>query len=360
MPSGGPVRPVIALNALALRPQGSGVQTYVRQMLIHLPAACPEVQFRAVVQEDASALVPEGIEAVTRPNSSRLRRAFDGMRSLGSADIVHGLDVDVPLRPGAPVVTTVHDLSVFDVPWTFDALRARGERWLVRRSLAKADRVVAVSEFTAERIHSLFGRTSVVIPEAARPGMVPSDEAEIAQIRERYGLPAAFVLYVGNIEPRKGVAGLAGACRSAGLNLVVAGRSVGASPPSGAQHLGYVPDHDLPALYGAASIFAYPSHYEGFGLPPLEAMACGAPVVVSRIPPLEEVVGGAGCLVEPGDEAKWASALAEISADAARRTEMSRAGLVRSGEFSWVRTARSTAEVYTELRPLSQDGPGSQ
>ena len=346
---GAELRTRIGLNALALRPGGSGVQTYIRELLRSLaPRVAAELV--AAVQRDALGELPPGVEALPRRTSSGLVRALEGLRGLGPVDLAHGLDVDVPLRLGAPSVSTVHDLSVFDAPWAHPRARALGERAVVGRALRRVDAVIAVSEFTAERVAARFGRHAHVIPLAPSPELAPPSAEDVARVRARYGLPERFVLHVGTVEPRKDVPGLARACRQADVPLVLAGaRAPGSPVPTGARHLGYVGRADLAPLYGSATTVAYPSRYEGFGLPPLEAMACGAPVVASRVASLPQVLGSAAWLVPPGDDEQLGRAIGELVADAERRTAMGEAGRKRAAEFTWDATAAATAEVYRSL-----------
>ena len=340
--------PRIALNALALRPDGSGVQTYIRELLHQLvPRVAAELV--AGVQAPAAGELPAGVAPLLRPPSAGVRRTAGGLRSLGPADLVHGLDVDLPLRPRAPTVATVHDLAVFDVPWAFSRLRAKGEQLTMAQSLRRADAVVAVSAFTAERVRCRFGRDAVVTPLAPAGDMAPPTPRQVEQVRGAHGLATPFVLQVGTVEPRKDVATLAAACRRACVPLVLAGAAPPGRAPAGARLLGYVPRAQLAALYGAATVVAYASRYEGFGLPPLEAMACGAPVVASRVASLSEVLGDGAELVPPGDVDALASVLGALVVDADRRAALAASGRRVAEGYSWAATAEATADVYRSL-----------
>ena len=294
--------------------------------------------------------LPQGVRPLVRRPSVRVRRALQGLSPVGETDLLHGLDVDVPLRRRAPTVATVHDLAVFDVPGASDRARTAGERLLLAHAVRSADAIIAVSEFTAERISPVGAVDAVVVHEAPGPDMVSGHRPEeIESCRRRYRLPERFVLYVGDFGPRKGLEVLAAACRTAGCALVVAGGHLGRRPPAGAMGLGYVPAADLRALYSAATVFAFPSRYEGFGLPPLEAMACGVPVVASPIPPLVEVLGEAARLVPASTGGVGPGAHGALRRSPTAHAAMAAAGRVRAAQFSWADTARSTAAVYSEL-----------
>ncbi len=342
-------RPRILFNALPLAAEGGGVSTYVRQLLGALVDEV-DAELVAAVRPGGRPELPPGVTPLVARESRGLLRALSGARGFGPSDLFHGLDVDLPLRRSSPTVTTVHDLAIFDTPWAFPRARVTGERLLVRHALHRADAIVAVSSFTAERVSALVGRPSVVVHSAPAPEMVPADADATARVRARYDLPGRFVLHVGNIEPRKDIATLAEACGRARVPLVLTGHSLwGHRAPTGVQQIGHVPGADLPALYGAATLVGYASRYEGFGLPPLEAMACGAAVVTTPVPAVVELVGDGAALFRPGDVDGLTATLCDLLGDEAARAALARRGADRVRGLHWQATAQATAAVYRSL-----------
>jgi glycosyltransferase involved in cell wall biosynthesis len=238
----------------------------------------------------------------------------------------------------------------------------------IKRAVHEADAVIAVSEATARDLVELVGaaREKVhVVYEAADQGMAPIARDDAArQVLSRFGVSDPFVLFVGTIEPRKNLLTLVRAIgllrREIPIRLVVAGPRGWLSEPAfstlrreadadGVIFLGAVPPSDLQPLYCAAEALALPSLYEGFGLAPLEAMACGTPVVVSNAGSLPEIVGDAGVLIAAEDAEDVANALAWVIGNASYRASLVERGLARAAMFSWDRAARETLAVYERV-----------
>ncbi len=262
------------------------------------------------------------------------------------------------------VVLTVHDLSFFHHPEWFRWSRAVYYRHAVRMSARRARRVIADSHATARDLVRFAGVDEGridVVPLGVNAAFSPRGEEACDQVRRTYGLPERFFVYLGTHEPRKNLPRLIAAwsrmAEDGGPDLVIAGRAgwktgaiaeaVRDSPHRARIHFpGFIPNQAVPALLSAAEAFVWPSLFEGFGLPPLEAMACGTPVLTSKSSSLPEVVGNAAVLVDPTDIEAMSAAMAELARDAARRDELRRRGLERAAEFTWEKTARLTYESY--------------
>jgi glycosyltransferase involved in cell wall biosynthesis len=302
-----------------------------------------------LVQTDAAGGLPQEVAPIVRPICAGTRRALEGLRPVRDVTLFHGLDVDVPIHGPDLTVSTVHDLSFFDAPWAYGRYRRRGERLLLRHAIRRADAVIAVSQFTADRLAHWFGREAIVIPLApGRWAHIPSEGA-IASVIERYELPDRFLLHVATAEPRKDIALVAEAASRLDLPLVLAGSGTKGATYRHAIGLGFVPTEDLPALYNAATAVMYCSRYEGFGLPPVEAMACGGAVVASAVGALPQVSGEGAVLVRRHDPEAWVRALSSVVEDESARNELRRGAREAVSGLSWKATARQTLEVYRSV-----------
>ncbi len=283
-------------------------------------------------------------------------------------DLFHGTNFDIPLWQVCPTVLTVHDLSDFLYPGTHEARSVRRARRRLPLMARTATQIVTHSESVRHEVAEYLqvSREKIVaIPAAARSIFKPLPPSQTSEIRKRLGVADDFLLYVGTIEPRKNLIVLLDAYRkiisNAGLHpqLVIAGKKgwltgelFGRLRQLGIEDrvhfTGYLPDNDLCALYSSCRIFIYPSIYEGFGLPPLEAMACGAAVISSSIPSITEVVEDAACLIAPDGVNDLAQAILVLLNDENERRRLSAAGLKRARQFSWNRTAQLMSGVYRE------------
>jgi glycosyltransferase involved in cell wall biosynthesis len=289
---------------------------------------------------------------------------------IGSCDVLHGLDHSAHYSKKAKLVITVHDLAFLLYPTkgfnSPEFMKQAAPHF--SELIGRADRIIAVSENTKMDVLRLLGvpeqKVSVVYEAADEIFRPLNDESILESVRLRYGLKNnRFIVYVGTLEPRKNLASLLKAfnrlkkIRKIEHKLVLAGRkgwSYGQIFDLVRDlHLqndvilpGYIPKHDLPGLYNLADTFVYPSLYEGFGLPPLEAMACGLPVIASNTSCFPEILGDAAILTDPNNEDEFSQQIYAVLSDPSLRSSMRQKGLARASQFSWERTARETIDVY--------------
>jgi len=280
------------------------------------------------------------------------------------ADLFHGTLNVAPLLCPVPTVITIHDLAFIRFPRTF---RAHNRTYLdlaTRTSARRAARILTVSEHTRREVIGLLGvppERVVVTYDAARAHFQPPDPAALEAFRVRRGLPEHYLLYVGTLEPRKNLTTLLDAysqvARVSQVPLLVGGGKGWLYRPvferlealglrDRVHFVGYLEEEELPLWYAAATVFVFPSLYEGFGMPPLEAMACGTPVVTSDRSSLPEVVGEAGVMVSPTDADALAAALLQVLRDADLRADLRERGLRQARQFSWRTTAERTLAAY--------------
>jgi glycosyltransferase involved in cell wall biosynthesis len=361
----------IGIDARLADYTAAGIARYTVQMtsaLHELHSAHELVVLRSRRPKVTAPTIPADEEiALHTPPHHRLERFSLGVELRGAAlDVLHSPDFIAPRGRWRKVIT-VHDLAYVRMP---SLLTPESRRYYngIHKAARDADAIIAVSQTTARDIRELLnvpGDKVHVVYEAADADLAPMPRDEASGIvRDRYGLHGPYVLFVGTIEPRKNLPTLVEAIallrREMPVRLVVAGRRGWLSEPvfdrvrrlaaeDGVTFLGEVSPRELRPLYCAAEVVALPSLYEGFGLPPLEAMACGTPVVVSNAGALVEIVGDAGVIARPDDADDIANGLAWVIGNAEFRSTLVARGLARAATFSWERAARETLAVYERV-----------
>ncbi len=371
----------IAIDVRPLSRHRSGVGYYIRNLLRAFSSVARDERFHLfhhepeVLEPDA---VPEGAVVARSPYSHESHPLGDlwrdyflprSLRRLG-IDVFHGPAFMIPRAArGLATVVTIHDLVAFlhpkTVPWHY-SLYMRAQ---IRAALRRADRIIAISRAEAEELVETAGAARErirVVYHGVEPRFRPlASPADAAFALARYGIDRPFLFHLGNIEPRKNLVSVIRAYErihertNGAVALVIAGaqgwlcketldearRLRGRRAPI---LTGYVDEAEAPILLGAASAFVFPSLYEGFGMPILEAMACGVPVVTSDRGAMREIAGGAAALVDPENPDAIAEATLRILEDGAEAARLSAAGRARAAAFSWERTARETLGVYRD------------
>ena len=369
----------VAINAHLLAHTRSfrraGVSHYIEQVLIHLGHLDQTNQYSVYttrgIDQQALGLPPNFRVLPSRlPTiNPRVRIPWEQLLAplllrQNGADLFHGVLNVLPLACPVPGVVTVHDLAFIRFPQTFRAYNRTYLDFATRMSVRRAVQILAVSEHTKRELVGLLGVPAervVVTPNAVRAHFRPPEPATLAAFRVSKGLPERFVLYVGTLEPRKNLTTLLSAyaeiARRHDVPLLVGGgkgwlydavfqRLEELGLRERVHFVGYIEEEELPLWYAAATVFVFPSIYEGFGMPPLEAMACGTPVITSNSSSLPEVVGDAGLMVAPTDASAFATALDQVLSDAALHDELRTRGLVRAQAFAWRTTAERTLAAY--------------
>jgi glycosyltransferase involved in cell wall biosynthesis len=374
---------LIGIDGIPLGEIKTGVGHYTLELARNLALASPTDQIEIIspypflsVAEDASweETLPPNLDLKrVKGKATRFNRLWWILRlpryiKKRSLTLFHGTNYDVPLWKGCPTVLTIHDLSVLLYPQTHEARHVSGARRRLPLMVRTATLIVTPSESIRSEVieHFHLPREKVIaVPEAARSIFTPQLPEHTVETRKRLGIEDEFLLFVGTIEPRKNLSALLDAyaevIRTTGRSpqLVVAGKKGWLTDEfdgrlreldlaSRVRFTGYLSDRDLRALYSSCRVFVYPSIYEGFGLPPLEAMACGAPVIASGVPSISEVVGTAACLFPTNDVAALSKGITTLLTDEDERQRLILAGLKRAKEFSWKNTANLMREVYVE------------
>ncbi|MFC1975426.1 glycosyltransferase family 4 protein [Chloroflexota bacterium] len=375
----------IGLNAhllsLSQSYRGAGISWYIINLLKNLAQMSPDFfEYSAFLsdrdfQEPSLALYFSRLPT-QRPVVRIFWEQFIQPLTLRRAgvDLLHALAFVAPVAAPCPFVVTVYDLSFLRYPEAFRPFN----RWYLSQftahSVKQAQAVITISESTRQDVINFLG----VPPERVHTIYCGSDEnfrplpaAKVEAFKASRQLPDTFVLYLGTLEPRKNVDGLIRAYarwrerQPDAPPLIVAGGKgwyyhqifelvESLNLTESIRFPGYIPQDELPLWYNAATLFVYPSHFEGFGLPVLEAMACGMPVITSTVSSLPEVTGkdGVACLVNPTDAEALAEVMNEVMADADLRASMSERGLARAAKFKWQKTARETVAIYQKVLGL--------
>lgn len=380
---------LIAVDAHAIGSRLTGNEVYVRSLLAALSELSGGWKLVAYVSRpEAEAWLPARVRRARVSANPFVRLGADLPRLLRRhrPSLLH-VQYTAPLVCPPPVVVTVHDVGFLEHPEFFPRWRARQLRLTVRRTVARAAHVLTGSEFSARAILRHYGDCApriTVIPHAAAPVFRRVARAQAAGwIRSRFGIEAPFVLAVGDLQPRKNQLGLVEAFAAllrllpgSDLRLVLAGKPeprYAARVRAAAQRLGvserthflgYVSDGDLLNLYNACELFVFPSWYEGFGLPLLEAMACGAPVACSNRSALPEVADAAALFFDPASLEQMVRAMRDLLVEDELRARMQRLGMQRAARFNWRRAAEQTLQVYLRvaeagLRRIAADLPAA-
>lgn len=366
----------IGFDSTPLLGQRSGVGQYTSSLLDRLTQSRPDWQFHLYSNTPLNGVEP------SLPKAQRVEGYFPRSRFYWmhmvlpqiirkyQPDLCHFPNNSAPLFCPVPYVITIHDVSLFRYSQYHPRSRIFALRLLLPLAARRATAVITVSHHARQELIDVLKLTPEkvhVIHEAAPPHIQPVTNADrLKPIQQKYQLPQQFILYVGTIEPRKNLQRLidaVGRLHKQGLtpHLVMVGPNGwlmnGALEQTIADcglnnyvhYLGYVPQEDLAGIYSLATLFAFPSLYEGFGLPPLEAMACGVPVLTSLHSSMSEVCGSAAYLVNPKDEADIAKGLRELLTQPELCDDMRRIGRERAQTFSWDRVAAETAVLYEKV-----------
>jgi glycosyltransferase involved in cell wall biosynthesis len=366
----------IAIDARKLHDYGIG--TYVRNLLRYLSRLDRDSEYHIVCDGEDCALASElgpnfkPLPTRARANSTADQVAIPRLLRAAGADVYHTPHAGLPLATACPSVVTIHDCVNLTfpqyAPGRVSQFRAKLKMWSAAHRSARILTVSEASKRDILRFFSVGERKVAVIPNAIdeRYGNPPAAE-DIRRVRERFQLFGEFVLYAGNIRPHKNLDRLIDAFhqlrdspRFEHVRLLIIGDEISKYPTlrravhrhklhKHVRFFGFVPDSTLAVLYRLATVFVFPSLYEGFGLPPLEAMASGTPVVTSNVSSLPEVVGDAALLIDPYDASAIADGLRQALTDADLRARLVARGLERARSYSWEQSVRRVREIYGEV-----------
>ena len=362
-----------SVDAHAIGCHLTGNEVYIRNLLNQFTKLDASSEFLAYIAKPPAELeLPQRVR--TRPVSSNPFRRLGLDLPLrvrqDRPDLLH-VQYTGPLALNTPLVVSVHDVSYLEHPYYFTRFRATQLRITVKRTVERAVAVLTPSQFSRDAIlrhYAIDPGKVIVVPNAAAPVFRPVErQVASAAVERKFGIRGPFVLMVGDLQPRKNHLGLLRAFHSVVRSypqlthrLVFVGKETWYSKElhralaeSGIRDrvdfTGFVEDADLVHFYGACDLFAFPSFYEGFGIPILEAMACGRAVACSSVTAMPEVADGAGLLFDPHCTAEMARAIADVLLDPELRARLERLGMQRAAQFSWEQAARRTLEVYYDV-----------
>ncbi len=371
----------IGIDAHALGAQQGGNETYIKQLILALAELDRTNRYTLYIAHPATAQQWQNYFAPRHPNFTvrqipqptplvRVPLYLSYELRQRPVDVLHVQYTAPPFCP-VPVVVTIHDLAFEHLPQTFTRRGAWQLKLTVRRTARRAARIATVSEFSRQDIlmtYRLPPEKVVVTYNGVNSSFSPSPSRsdESVLIRQKYGITRPFILAVGSLQPRKNLVRLIRAYSQLrttypefGEQLVIVGRKLWLHDDIFKEVqeqrwskdvilTGYVPEEDLPALYRAAKVFAYPSFFEGFGLPVVEAMACGTPVVTSNLSSLPEITGDAAILIDPFEEQTLVAGLYCAVTDESLRYRLREEGLLQAQRFTWRATAEKTLRLYHE------------
>jgi glycosyltransferase involved in cell wall biosynthesis len=370
-----------SVDAHAIGCHLTGNEVYIRNLLNEFARLDRSSDFIAYVSKPGAHLqVPASIQTSQVSENPFRRLGLDLPMRLryDRPDLLH-VQYTSPLGCSVPLVVSVHDVSYLEHPQYFTKFRSTQLRLTVKRTVQAAARILTPSEFSRKAIlrhYNIDERKVVVVPNAVSSSFRPVErESAAAHVEERFGITGPFVLTVGDLQPRKNHLGLLHAFEETlrqhphlPHRLVFVGketwyskelhRAVLRSNVAGRVHFtGFVEDPDLLHFYGACDLFVFPSFYEGFGLPILEAMACGRAVACSSATAMPEVANAAGILFDPYSVPEMARAIGDVLLDDEMRTRLERLGTHRAASFTWERAAQKTLDVYYDVAGVSKPVP---